>query len=243
MLSNHLPLKKTGSMKCIHMKLLLPFAALLIISFSCHHNADLSVEPPKPPPPGTEFKCSHDTIYFQNSVFPIILTGCAKTGCHDASSHKGNCVLENYADISKLVNPFDPQSSKLYIVLFSNSDGRMPPGSPFSLEQKSIVYWWIKQGGYNNRCDSVGCDSVNVTYTMSINPIIQAWCIGCHGGSKPASGLSLETYEEVVACANSNRLMGSIRQESGYTAMPQGGGKLSSCEIALFQKWINIGTP
>jgi hypothetical protein len=78
---------------------------------------------------------------------------------------------------------------------------------------------------------------------MSINPIIQAWCIGCHGGSKPASGLSLETYEEVVACASSNRLMGSIRQESGFAPMPNGGGKLSSCEIALFQKWINIGTP
>ncbi|MEI6172333.1 MAG: c-type cytochrome domain-containing protein [Bacteroidota bacterium] len=233
-------------MKVVKMKLL-PLAglvAMLIFSFySCHHDADLSVEPPKPPPPGTEFKCSHDTIYFQNSVYPIILSGCAKSGCHDQTSHKSNRVLDNYTDISKLVKPFDPQSSKLYVVLFSNSDGRMPPKDPFSQEQKSIIYWWIKQGGFNNRCDSTGCDSVNVTYTMTIDPIIQAWCIGCHSGSNPQYGLSLDTYENVVACASSGRLMGAIRHETGFYPMPKGGGNLSSCELALFQKWINIGTP
>jgi hypothetical protein len=233
-------------MKVFSMKLL-PVAALLILFLlsltSCHHDADLSVEPPKPPPPGPEFKCSHDTIYFKNSVLPVILTGCAKSGCHDESSKKGGQVLENYADISELVQPFDPQSSQLYKILYSNSEGRMPPDSPFSASQKSIIYWWIKQGGFNNQCDSTGCDSTNVTYTLTINPIVQAWCIGCHSGSNPDNGLSLDTYENVVACANSNRLMGALRQETNYFAMPKGGAKLSSCEIALFQKWINNGTP
>jgi len=225
---------------------ILPVAGLLsmLILFlsSCHHDADLSVEPPKPPPPGSEFKCSHDTIYFYNSVLPVILSGCAKTGCHDASSQQGDHALDSYANISQLVQPFDPQSSKLYAVLFSNSEGRMPPDAPFSLEQKSIIYWWIKQGGFNNRCDSIGCDSVNVTYALSISPIVQAWCVGCHGGSNPSNGLRLENYGEVVACAQSNRLMGSLRQEAGFFPMPKG-GQLSPCEVALFQKWINTGTP
>jgi hypothetical protein len=221
-------------------------ALIIILSFfiiSCHHNADLSIAPPRPAPPGPEFKCSHDTIYFMNSVLPVIVTGCAKSGCHDETTHKANHILDNYQGIIQLVTPFDPQGSKLYTVLFSNTQGRMPPNTPLSLDQKSIIYWWIAQGAYNNKCDSAGCDSSNVTYTSSIKPIVSSWCIGCHGGSNPANGLSLETYSEVVACANSNRLMGALRHETGYYAMPKGGEMLSTCEINLFQKWINLGEP
>lgn len=228
-------------MKISSFKLL--FLILSLSFVSCHHNADLTIEPPKPAPPGPEFKCSHDTIYFRNSVYPVVLSECGKSGCHDQTSSKGDRVLDNYTDIYRLIVPFDPQSSKLYKVLFSNSQGRMPPNSPLSTEQKSIIYWWIKQGGYNNKCDSAGCDSANVTYTASINPILQAWCVGCHSGSSPANGLSLDTYDNAKACAQGNRLMGSILQDPGYKAMPNGGAKLSSCEISLFQKWILLGEP
>jgi hypothetical protein len=217
--------------------------ALCMLFSACHHDADLSIEPPKPPPPGTEFKCSHDTIYFQNTVYPVILTGCAKTGCHDQGKSRGGLVLDNYADIHRLVRPFDPQGSELYYRLFSNSEGRMPPDEPFSMDKKSIIYWWIKQGAYENHCDSAGCDSTNVTYTSSVKLILDTWCIGCHGGSKPENGLSLETYSEAVDCANSGKMMGAIRQQPGYSAMPKDGGMLSECEIALIQKWINTGTP
>ena len=216
---------------------------MILVATSCHHSADLTVAPPMPHQPGPTFLCSHDTIYFQNFVLPVILSGCAKTGCHDDASHKKNYVLDNYSGILKLVVPFDPQSSKLYTVLFSNPEKRMPINSPFNMEQKSIIYWWIKQGAYNNKCDSAGCDSANVSYTTTIYPITQAWCVGCHGGSKPANGISLETYEQVVACANSNRLMGSLRHDAGFYPMPKGGESLSPCDIDLFQKWINIGKP
>ena len=111
-------------------------AIILVMISACYHNADLSIAPPKPAPPGSEFKCSHDTIYFQNSVMPVILNGCAKTGCHDEASHKADHVLDNYAGIYSLVTPFDPPSSKLYIVLFSNSEGRMPPTLLFLLTRK-----------------------------------------------------------------------------------------------------------
>jgi hypothetical protein len=215
------------------------------ITCSCHHDADLTIAPPKPPPPGTEFKCSHDTIYFQNFVLPVIISGCTKSGCHDESSHKGEYTLTSYEGIMDLVSPFDPLGSELYTVLFSSSESerRMPPNAPLSMDQKSIIYWWITQGAYNNRCDSAGCDSSNVSYSSSIAPITQSWCTGCHGGPKPANNMKLETYDEVVACANTGRLMGAIRHEPGFFAMPQGGVMLSSCEINLFQIWINTGKP
>jgi hypothetical protein len=219
------------------------FALALVIGIlSCHHKADLTYEPPKPVPPGPGFQCSPDTVYFGNAVLPLIVNGCAKSGCHDAATHKAGHVLDSYTNIMKLVDPFNPQGSTLYTILFSNSEERMPPGTPFTENQKSIVYWWIKQGAYNNKCDSSGCDSTNVTFTRSINPIIQSWCIGCHSGSNPSGGISLETYADVVACANSNRLMGALRHETGYSAMPKG-GQLTPCEIALFQKWIDLGKP
>jgi hypothetical protein len=221
--------------------ILLILPLLLILSY-CHHDANLTVAPPKPTH-GTEFKCVQYSSYFENMVLPTVLSGCAKTGCHDQATQKGDLVLVNYADISRLVVPFDPQNSALYYRLFSNSEGRMPPDIPLSSEQKSIIYWWIQEGAYDNRCDSIICDSVNVTYDTTIQPILQTWCTGCHGGSNPSNGLSLETYDQVVACANSGRLMGAINQEQGYKTMPQGGYKLSPCEINLFQKWINIGMP
>ncbi len=228
-------------MKYPAVRILLTILVLLVTG--CHHNADLSIAPPKPPDPGPEFKCSHDTIYFRNSVLPVIISGCAKTGCHDEATHKASITLENYSQIVSHVIPFDPQGSKLYKVLFSNSGERMPPGTPLVIDQKSIIYWWIAQGAFNNKCDSAGCDSTNVTYAASIAPICAAWCTGCHGGSNPANGLSLETYDEVAACANSGRLMGAIRHETGFSWMPKGGEMLSPCDINLFQKWINIGKP
>jgi len=220
------------------------FLIILPIALSsCHHSADLSIAPPKPPPPGPEFKCSHDIIFFRNSVLPVILTGCARTGCHDETKHRSDLVLDSYSGIMSLVTPFDPQGSKLYKVLFSNPGKRMPPDTPLSMDQKSVIYWWIAQGANSNKCDSTGCDSTNVTYTASIAPICAAWCTGCHGGSKPANGISLETYDGVAACANSNRLMGALYHDSGFYPMPKGGSSLTPCEIDLFQKWINIGKP
>lgn len=223
--------------------LFLVISCTVIVFPFCHHDADLNFEPPKPPEPGPEFKCSHDTVYFQNSVFPVILTGCARSGCHDQATQKGDLVLDDYSSIYRLVRPFDPRHSELYIRLFSNSGGRMPPDNPLNLDQKSIIYWWIAQGAYNNGCDSVGCDSSDVTYASALKPIINRWCIACHSGSKPSGGKSLASYNDVVASASGGRLMGALRHEQGYSAMPKGGYTLSPCEINLFEKWIGTGKP
>lgn len=216
---------------------------VLTLLIACYHKADISIPPPVPPPPGPEFKCSHDSIYFVNTVYPIILSGCAKSGCHDQEKHKEGLILDNYQSIMELVIPFDPQGSKLYSVLFSTPGGRMPQGEPFSMEKKSVIYYWIAQGARNNKCDSIVCDTTSVTYTGSVNPIIQTWCIGCHSGSKPANNIALETYNDVVACANSGGLLGSVTHGSGYSPMPKGGPQLSPCEIGTIEKWINTGKP
>ena len=223
-------------------KQILPIAFFMLLLAGCHHSADLSIEPSQPAQ-DPDLLCSADTVYFQNTVFPIINAGCATTGCHDAATHKGGHTLDNYNDIVKMVHPFDPQASKLYTILFSNSEGsRMPPKTPFTSDEKSVIYWWIKQGAHNNNCANVACDSTIVTYTTKIKPIVDKWCIGCHAENSPTSGISLGNYDQMVACVNSGRLMGSLRHEPDFSPMPKS-GQLSVCSVNLFQIWINNNTP
>jgi hypothetical protein len=210
----------------------------------CRHKPDLTIAPPPPGgipnPPG--YSCSPDTIYFQNSVLPLVVSNCAKAGCHDQNTAKEDLNLTSYSNILRIVSPYNPQRSKLYTALFTGEEGSMPPDAPLSLNQKSIIYYWILQGALNNKCAEAGCDSTHVTYDTIIQPIVQTWCVGCHSGSSPSNGLSLTSYDQVKASVNSGRLMGAIRQETGFKAMPPG-SKLSDCSIALFQKWINLGMP
>jgi hypothetical protein len=143
----------------------------------------------------------------------------------------------------ELVNPFDPAGSKLYKVLFSNPQSRMPPNRPLTDDQKSIIYYWIKEGAFNNACMGFGCDTTNVTYTTTLEPILQGLCTGCHSGSNPSGGISLTTYDQTVAVANGGRLIGALRHDNGYYAMPPNGLALTSCQVREFELWITLGNP
>lgn len=213
------------------------FAILLT---SCHNKADLSVPPPFPSQ-SAWLKCSRDTIFFQNSVLPIFINSCAKSDCHDQGGSAHGLTLDSYSGISSNVKPYDPVSSKLYTAIFSFGDKHMPPHEQLSVNQEGLIYYWIQQGAMNNICETP-CDSSHVTYDSAVVIITQSWCVTCHGGSAPAYGLSLNTYDQVKASVNSGRLMGAIRQENGYFPMPKG-GQLSPCDIAIFQKWVNLGMP
>ena len=87
------------------------------------------------------------------------------------------------------------------------------------------------------------CDTMNVTFSGTVNPILQQNCLACHSNANPTAGISLEGYDNVVNATTSPAFMGAIRHEEGYAPMPQGGNKLSDCKIAQIQKWIDDGTP
>lgn len=92
---------------------------------------------------------------------------------------------------------------------------------------------------------SNSCNLENVTYTATTKPILQASCYSCHSNSKASNsggGVKLENYADVKIYVNNGKLMGSIRHEKGYIAMPDGGGKLTDCEISQLQTWIDNGT-
>ncbi len=96
---------------------------------------------------------------------------------------------------------------------------------------------------YQDLYPSGSCDTTSVSYAKDVWPVISAQCSGCHSGSAPGGNIRLENYNDVVTLAKNGKLLGSIRWDKGYSPMPKGGAKLSSCTIAKMEKWVNDGTP
>jgi len=86
------------------------------------------------------------------------------------------------------------------------------------------------------------CDTTNITYSAKVLPLIQNNCYSCHSGAAPSGNVSLDSYTNLKIYADNGKLMGVISHASGYSPMPQGGNKMSSCEISTIQTWINNGT-
>lgn len=83
-----------------------------------------------------------------------------------------------------------------------------------------------------------------VTYNASIKPILLAYgCIGCHSSAAAGGGILLEQYSQVKTVVDNGRLQGSINHAPGFKAMPQGGIKMSSCDISRIEAWIKAGAP
>ena len=88
------------------------------------------------------------------------------------------------------------------------------------------------------------CDTVNMTYTKDIVPIMQARCYSCHAGSASGSfGINLDSYNDLKSQATSGELLHRITTSDPSELMPKGGPKLPACEISKINAWIQAGTP
>ena len=191
-----------------------------------------------PPPPSS---CSPDTVYFTNTLGPLILNSCGLTTsrCHNTGGNSP--LLVSYANIRANVVPGSPASSRIYSVLSGSGENAMPrsPVAPFTAAQKLLVYNWILQGAKNNSCVSATCDTTTVTYSGTIAPIFSTNCIGCHSSSG-TSTTKLDSYTGAKAAVTAGRILGAIQHLTGYTFMPPG-GQLSACDIGKIKAWIYRG--
>ena len=88
------------------------------------------------------------------------------------------------------------------------------------------------------------CDTVNVSYSASIYPLLNNNCLSCHSAktSKDKGGdITLEGYSNVVDYKEA--ILGSIRHENGSKPMPKNGDKLKDCLIRQFEIWVDAGYP
>jgi cytochrome c5 len=100
---------------------------------------------------------------------------------------------------------------------------------------------------YDNKADlyqyyNSQCDTTAISYSLDIEPIINAQCLSCHQGAAASAGRLLEDFTTVKASATDGSLFHSINGTGGYSIMPQS-GKMSQCNIDKIDAWIKAGTP
>jgi hypothetical protein len=92
------------------------------------------------------------------------------------------------------------------------------------------------------------CDTTNVTFSRTIQPMITADCGLCHSGGSPSGNIALDSYDNIkkaalIAQGQRGSLYGTITWSSGNIPMPQGAQKLSDCTIREVKIWIDASTP
>ncbi|MGV3503151.1 MAG: c-type cytochrome [Adhaeribacter sp.] len=87
------------------------------------------------------------------------------------------------------------------------------------------------------------CNQSQVTYALTVKPILQQNCYSCHSGGFVQGNVHLDDYNGVKTQMDNGKLLASIRHEPGHPPMPQLAPKLSDCNIALIAKWFDAGSP
>jgi hypothetical protein len=200
------------------------------------------------PPPVESETCDEDTVYFMSEVLPILVSNCAKSGCHNAATAEEDIILDSYANVmgSDVVDAGDASDSEMYERITEDDDDKVmppPPHQKLSSSQVLAIRTWINQGAKNNACIASTCDTAIVTFNLTIKPLLTSFCSGCHSGNTPSGGLNFTTHLGSQIPALDGRLLGAVTHAVGFTPMPQGGGKLTDCNISKISKWIDEGAP
>jgi len=88
----------------------------------------------------------------------------------------------------------------------------------------------------------ITCDTITVSYSSTIAPILTGNCNGCHSSASSGGGILLNTHAQVSIYALSGLLYGVVSHTSG-SPMPKGGNKIDNCSIAKIKKWAAAGAP
>jgi hypothetical protein len=88
---------------------------------------------------------------------------------------------------------------------------------------------------------SSSCDTTNVTYTGSIEPILSNNCYSCHSDANAAFGGNVHLQAATDVISNSAKIAVAIKR-TGASPMPPA-GRLSSCAVSQFDIWVKKGTP
>ncbi len=110
----------------------------------------------------------------------------------------------------------------------------------YSLLFTALLFLCFSCTADKEEIDTCGLD--NITYSSDIQPLLEVSCVSCHNSTNSNGGINLDSYENASDAANSGKLLGAVKQESGFAAMPPS-GRLDSCQIARIEEWIDKGLP
>ena len=89
----------------------------------------------------------------------------------------------------------------------------------------------------------MACDTMDMSYTDNIVPILSANCYVCHNQATNTANITLEGYANLMEYVNSGQLLGAIKHEAGYSPMPKNAPQLVQCNIEKIEAWIASGAP
>lgn len=195
------------------------------------------------------FSCRKDKyiagICYQQNIQPILISKCTNLGCHNPTAKAAGYDFTNYEGVMQAVKPGKAGQSKLYLAI-KGSDPEMPKNmAPLTKKEVEYIKSWINFGAEFTSCGTSNCDTISfLTFTGNIKSIIDLNCAGCHPTGH-FSGHVLNSYSGVKESLNSGKFLPAIKHTVAQTQkrMPQGGGKLSDCDIAKIEKWFNNGMP
>lgn len=193
-----------------------------------------------------EKTCDSNVVYFEKDILPILTSNCAYSGCHDPGTASDGIILNSYDNVIRTggIISGSAHNSEIYEkITETDPEDRMPPAPKphLSSVQIALIGKWINQGAKNITCNSMGCDTVNVTYTNQVSQIINTYCKGCHSGSNPGGSVLLTDYTNVKNAIQNGKLLCAVEQMPGCSPMPKGGNKLDACKIVALKKWQAAG--
>ncbi len=87
-----------------------------------------------------------------------------------------------------------------------------------------------------------------VSFASDVLPLLQNRCVNCHGGERTSKGLSLNSYNAVMAGSENGPVVTAgdaanspLAQMVVSGKMPKRGPKLTPAEVTLIEDWINQG--
>ena len=110
----------------------------------------------------------------------------------------------------------------------------------------SIFITFAFSGCYYDKEDMlyISCDLTNVTYKLTIAPVMIRNCNGCHyQGSTSGNGLITDNYTDLSSLAAPGGQLWQAVNGLGVSQMPKNSSKLSSCDLSKIKKWIDDGAP
>ncbi|MEX0704048.1 MAG: c-type cytochrome domain-containing protein [Planctomycetales bacterium] len=211
-------------------------------------------------------------ISFTKEIGPVLKARCVS--CHGDNNPRANVSLTSFANLkqsnsgNKLFTAGQPQQSNLLGRLTARDARRMPKqGQPLSAEDIGKFSQWIAQGAkFDGKDESVAVGdegaaeavaasaptgNETVSFTKDVAPFMSNLCVRCHSGNNPRGGLSLETYEKLMAGGQSGRVVlpGNLEgsrlwQLAGLQdpiKMPPGNALITRTNHSNLRTWILEG--
>lgn len=128
---------------------------------------------------------------------------------------------------------------RLITKYFRMKNGLILLGTCLALGLMQSCYYDVEEELY----PSIECNTAAVTFSTEISKILQNNCFSCHDAANNFGGVTLEGYELLKVYVDNGSLLGAVKQEDGYSAMPKNQPPLVECDIEKLEAWINAGAP